>query len=250
MGVGASVTVTVLGSSDAFCSGGHPHVAYLVESAQSTFLMDSGPTLLLAMKQRGLDPAKLDFAVISHMHGDHFAGLPFLLLEYTYEAPRSRPFLIVGPPGIEERIWNLFRALYSDISRDVLPFELQFQEMEPDTTFRVGDVDVLAVRVPHQDEEVSLAYRFTVAGKQIVYSGDSPWIDRFIDLSADADLFVCECTAYEKPMGRHVEWTTFKHVLPKLRCRRLVLTHLGREMRAHAAELGVECATEGLKIEL
>src|SRR6266478_6724719 len=99
----AKLDVTVLGAADAFCSGAHLNAAYLFETSGATFLVDCGPTILVAMKQRAIDTTCLDFAIISHLHGDHFAGLPFLLLEYMYENPRHRPFLIVGPPGIEER---------------------------------------------------------------------------------------------------------------------------------------------------
>ena len=79
--------VTILGSSDAFCSGGHPHATYLVETRRATFLVDCGPTILLSLKQRRIETGCIDFVVISHMHGDHFGGLPFLLLEYIYESP-------------------------------------------------------------------------------------------------------------------------------------------------------------------
>src|SRR5262245_38603902 len=124
--------LTVLGSSDAFCSGAHPNAAYLFRSARSTFLVDCGPTTLLAMKQYHIDTTSIDFVVVSHMHGDHFAGLPFLLLEYMYENPRERPFVIAGPEGIEERVWTLFRTLYSDVHSKALPFELRFEVLVPE----------------------------------------------------------------------------------------------------------------------
>jgi len=127
-----TLEITVLGSSDAFCSGAHLNAAYLFRTARSTFLVDCGPTTLLGLKQRTIDTGCLDFAVVSHMHGDHFAGLPFLLLEYMYENVRERPFLIVGPEGIEERVWTLFRTLYSDVHSKKLPFELRFEELVPE----------------------------------------------------------------------------------------------------------------------
>lgn len=245
---GVKLDVTILGSSDAFCSGGHPHAAYLVETDRSTFLVDCGPTILLALKQQKIDTASIDFVVISHMHGDHFAGLPFLLLEYIYERPRTRPFLVLGPRGITARVWTLMCTLYPDVLPETLAFTLDFIELEPEQPTTIADVEVHPIRVSHQDADVSLAVRFTVGGKRLLYSGDSLWDDRFIDLARGVDLFLCECTAYEAPMGRHIQWTTLKPLVPLLECRRLVLIHLGREMRAHAAELGVECATEGLKI--
>jgi ribonuclease BN (tRNA processing enzyme) len=244
------VEITVLGSSDAFCSGAHFNAAYLFESAHSTFLVDCGPTVLVAMKQRGIDTSRLDFVVISHLHGDHFAGVPFLLLEYMYERPRQRPFLVVGPAGIEERVWTLFRTMYRDVAARPLPFELRFQELVPERPHTVADVEILPTRVPHQDDDTALALLFDVGGKRVLYSGDTPWIDRFIELARGVDLFLCECTSYSGSMGRHIEFTTLGPLLPRLECRRLVLIHLGREMREHAESLGVECATEGMRISL
>jgi ribonuclease BN (tRNA processing enzyme) len=246
----AKLDVTVLGSADAFCSGAHLNAAYLFETARSTFLVDCGPTVLFAMKSHGIETDRLDFVIISHLHGDHFAGLPFLLLEYMYERPRQRPFLIVGPPGIEARVWTLFRTLYSDVGSHALPFELRFHELIPEQPSTIAEVEILPIRVPHQDEDTALAMRLDLQGKRVLYSGDTPWIDRFLDLARGVDLFLCECTAYECSMGRHIEFTTLQPLLPRLGCRRLVLIHLGREMREHAAALGVECATEGMVIHL
>jgi ribonuclease BN (tRNA processing enzyme) len=240
--------VTILGSSDAFCSGGHPHATYLVETRQATLLVDCGPTVLLSLKRQGVDTASIDFVVISHMHGDHFGGLPFLLLEYLYERPRTRPFTVYGPRGIRERVETLMRALYPDVLPEKLGFQLDFVELEPERRITVADLELHPVRVPHQDEDVSLAVGFASGGKRMLYSGDSPWDDRFLELARGVDLFLCECTAYEESMGRHIQWTTLKPLVPKLGCKRLVLIHLGRDMRAHCGELGVECATEGLKI--
>jgi ribonuclease BN (tRNA processing enzyme) len=245
-----TVDITVLGSGDAFCSGGHFHAAYLFQTRDATFLVDCGPTILAAMKQRGLDTAQLDFAVISHMHGDHFGGLPFLVLEYMFERRRDRPFLVLGPPGIESRFWELFRALYRDVAPEKLPFELRFRELQPDTTSDVERVRIHPVRVPHQIVDTALALLFEIDGRRVLYSGDSPWFDRFIELARDVDLFLCECTAYDDSMGRHIEYRTLRPRLSELRARRLVLVHLGREMREHAAEMQVECATEGMTIHL
>jgi ribonuclease BN (tRNA processing enzyme) len=245
-----AVRITVLGAADAFCSAGHLNATYLFETARSTFLVDCGPTVLAAMKRRGLDTARIDFVVISHLHGDHFGGLPFLLLEYMYERPRTRPLVVLGPPGIEERVWTVFRALYADVERGGLDFALRFEELVPECPASIADLRVLPVRVPHQVADVALALQLEIDGKRVLYSGDSPWIDRFVELAAGADLFLCECTAYETSMGRHICYRELEPLLPKLGCRRLVLIHLGREMRAHAAEIAAECAVEDMVITL
>jgi len=242
--------ITVLGSSDAFCSGGRLNAAYLFRAAGSSFLVDCGPTTLFALKQRGVDTGCLDFVIVSHMHGDHFAGLPFLLLEYMYENPRTRPFVIAGPADIEQRVWTLFETLYSDVHSTALPFALRFVELVPEQPTMIADVTVLPTRVPHQVEETSLALQLLAAGRRVLYSGDTPWVERFVELARGADLFLCECTAYQRSMGRHIEYEHLRTVLPRIAAKRLVLMHLGRDMRDHAASLGVECATEGLVIRL
>lgn len=245
-----AMRITVLGAGDAFCSGGEPNAAYLFETGAATFVLECGPTVLLSMKRKGIDTASLDFAVVSHLHGDHFGGLPFLLLEYTYERPRERPFLIVGPPGVERRVRKLFRVLYRDVTAKPLPFEVRFLELKEETPVVVGGVEIFPVRVPHQVEDTALALRFAVAGRRVLYSGDTPWIDRLLELARDVDLFLCECTGFSDTMGRHLEYETVRRFAPRFACRRLVLVHLGREMREHVAEIDFECAREGMIIEV
>src|SRR5437667_3759062 len=143
------VRVTVLGSGDAFGSGGRLHSAYLVESPPHTFLLDCGPSILQAMKQCGRDPGAVDFVLLSHLHGDHFGGVPFLFMEYRYEEPRSRPFAVYGPPGAERRVRGLFAALYEHIAAEPLPFAVRYEELAAGAARTVEGVRVLPFVVPH-----------------------------------------------------------------------------------------------------
>jgi ribonuclease BN (tRNA processing enzyme) len=78
----------VLGCGDAFGSGGRHQSAYLFEASDRLFLLDCGPTALLAMKRAGFAPRDLDAIILSHLHGDHFGGLPFFMIEYLYQQKR------------------------------------------------------------------------------------------------------------------------------------------------------------------
>jgi ribonuclease BN (tRNA processing enzyme) len=224
-----AVRVTILGSGDAYGSGGRLHSAYLIEAPGTTFLLDAGPTVLQGLKRIGRDSATIDYVVLSHLHGDHFGGVPFLLLEYRYERPRTRPFTVYGP-------------------RDTFP--LRFEELTPRTPRTIGGVRFLPFPVPHVSELLCFGLRIEVAGRTIVYSGDSAWTEDFVAQSRGADLFICECSTYETRLDLHIAYPELAARAKDLGCRRLLLSHLGSEVLHHAAELSLECATDGMTIEL
>src|SRR5215468_6171657 len=121
--------MTVLGSGDAFGAGGRFHSAYLVEAPAAAFLLDCGPSILQAAKRLQWDLARLDAVMLTHLHGDHFGGVPFLFMEYRYETPRTRPLTIYGPEGTERRVRALFAALYEHTAAQPLPFPVEYREL-------------------------------------------------------------------------------------------------------------------------
>ena len=248
--VGQVVRVTVLGSGDAFGSGGRLHSAYLVEAPGRTFLLDCGPTVLQSLKRSGRDPGAVDFVLLSHLHGDHFGGVPFLFMEYRYEEPRSRPLAVYGPPGTERRVRGLFAALYERIASEPLPFAVRYEELGAGTAHTLDGVRVLPFVVRHVKELLAFGYRIEVDGRTIVYSGDSAWTEEFVAQSRGADLFLCECSTYETRVGIHISYPEIAARARDLGCRRLVLSHLGSEPLAHLDELTLECARDGMTLDL
>lgn len=239
----------ILGCGDAFGSGGRNQSAYLVEAGDRRFLLDCGPTTLLAMKRAGIDPRRLDVVIISHLHGDHFGGLPFLFIEFLYQTPRDRPLHIAGPPGTEEKVYHLFRLMYGGSTASELP-PVDYHILQPGISAVIEGVEVLPFRVPHQTHEISLGLKIQCAGKQILFSGDSAWSELFIEHAVGVDLFLCECSFYDQSAGNHVRYVELLNDLPRLDCKKLVLTHMGEEMLARRKELAVTVAEDGMVIEI
>jgi ribonuclease BN (tRNA processing enzyme) len=245
----SALGVTVLGAGDAFASGGRLQAGYVIEAAGSHILMEAGPTLLPAMKRSGISPADLDFVLISHLHGDHFAGLPFLMLEYMWESPRKRILTIAGPRHLEQRTRVLFHNMYPSMDTHSLMRKLRFVELEAGRTARVGPARVATIRTPHTKPDVSLALRLTVGGKSLAFSGDSGWTDALVELSAGADLFLCECTYFESDhLDFHLNYPVIERNRGRFTAKRMILTHLGREVLARQREIGMEMATDLMKI--
>lgn len=243
--------VTVLGAGDAFASGGRFQAGYVVEAAGSHILMEAGPTLLPAMKQSGLSPADLDLVLISHLHGDHFAGLPFLMLEYMWESPRKRILTVAGPHHLEQRTRALFRNMYPSMDTHPLMRKLRFVELEAGRTVRVGPARVATIRTPHTKPDVSLGLRLSIGGKSLAFSGDSGWTDELLGLSAGADLFLCECTYFESDhLDFHLNYPIIERNRSRFTPKRMILTHLGREVLARKREIGMEMATDLMKISV
>src|SRR5207302_8674683 len=103
-GAMGQVTVRFLGCGDAFGSGGRFQTCFLVRSDTARFLIDCGASSLIAMNRFGVDPAEIDLILLSHLHGDHYGGLPFFLLDAQILRRRTRPLVIAGPPGLRKRL--------------------------------------------------------------------------------------------------------------------------------------------------
>ena len=245
-----TTTLTCLGPSDPFRSPGRHRAGYLLDTPQGCVLLDAGPSVLSALKSLRRRPTEVDAVVLSHLHGDHFGGVAFLILEFCYEAPRERPLLVVGPPDTERRVFELYHALYAEMRGKALPFEMRFVEMGDGSVTEVADARIESFRVPHQETAVSLGHRVLAGGATVAYSGDTAWTPDLLRHSRGADLFVCECTTFESEVPRHVRYLDIAANRKSFDCRRLLLTHLGREMRERSGEIPEELANDGLKLVL
>lgn len=249
--VAAPPVVTVLGAGDAFSSHGRFMSGYLIEAEANRILMECGPTTLTALKRAAFNPADIDLVLISHLHGDHFGGLPFLFLEYMWESPRRTMLTIAGPRHLEERSWRLFRTMYPRSEIERIARKIRFVVIGPGDSARFGPMRVAAIRTPHMTGDKSLAYRIAVGGRTIVFSGDSGWTDELFSFSAGADLFLCECTYFESAQLKfHINYPELLEKRDRLQVKRLVLTHLGREVLDRAPEIKLEMARDGMKIEV
>lgn len=252
--VEGGLELTFLGTGDAFASHGRFQSGYMIEAADSKILMDPGPTALCAMKRGGFKPADVDIILVSHLHGDHFGGLPFLLLEYVYESPRSTKLVIAGPRHIEERTWRLFNTMFPGTKPDLpkLVGRLKFVVLEPGCDLKVGPIRLAAMRTPHmKPPEASLALRLGVNNRTVVFSGDSGWTDQMVSFSAGADLFLCECTYFDSTdLDFHMNYPLLSANRDQFNVGRMILTHIGREVLDRIGDIKLEMAQDGMKVRV
>jgi ribonuclease BN (tRNA processing enzyme) len=239
-----------VGCGDALGSGGRFNTCFHVTGARVNFLIDCGASSLPALKRLGIAREAIDLILITHFHGDHFGGLPFLLLDAQFTR-RSRPLVIAGPAGIETRLANLMEALFEHSSKTKPRFDLSIVALEPEQSRTFGEVEVTPYPVVHGESGGPfLAYRVEAEGRVIAYSADTEWTDTLIPAARGADLFIAEAYYYDKIVRNHLSLKTLEAHLPEINAKRLVLTHMSDDMLARLHELPYTAAHDGMAVEL
>jgi ribonuclease BN (tRNA processing enzyme) len=83
-----------------------------------------------------------------------------------------------------------------------------------------------------------------------LFSGDSLWTERFVELADGVDLFLCECSFFYEQPGMHVNYQALSADLCRMGCKQLVLTHLGEEMLSHRNGITTLVAEDGMVLEI
>jgi ribonuclease BN (tRNA processing enzyme) len=245
--------LTIVGSGDAFGSGGRFNTCFMVEALERKLLLDCGASSLVALKARGIDIGAIDGVILSHLHGDHFGGLPFLLLDARFGGGRTRPLTIVGPPGTRERLDAAMEVFFPRSSKTAWKFELRVGEIAPGVPDEVLGLAVRTAEVVHQSGAPSTAVRIADGAKVLAYSGDTEWTEALIPIAEGADLFVMECYDYSRDLPGHMSFARLTAERARLRARRIMLTHMNPTMLARQDEAraaGFLVAEDGLVVEI
>ena len=104
--------VTFLGSGDAFGSGGRLQTCILVAASTGKFLIDCGASSMIAIRKFDVNPNEISQIVLTHLHGDHFCGLPFFLLDAQMISKRTEPLTIIGPLGTKARLLSAMDVMF------------------------------------------------------------------------------------------------------------------------------------------
>ncbi|MFN3231570.1 MAG: MBL fold metallo-hydrolase [Alphaproteobacteria bacterium] len=239
-----------IGSGDAFGSGGRFNTCFRVERPGGAFLIDCGASSMVAMRQQGIDPNSIGTIFISHLHGDHFGGLPFFILDAQFYSKRREPLTLIGPPGFEKRLMEAMEVFFTGSSAATRKFDTIVHEVAPDETLDINGVTVMAVEVNHACGAPPLGLRLTCDGKTIAYSGDSEWTDALIRLGRDADLFIVEALTYERKISQHLDYASVLENEERIGAERIILTHFGPDMLSRLGDAKHEVAEDGKVVEV
>jgi len=242
--------VQILGCGDAMGSGGRLQTCFSLRRGKQRVLVDCGATAMMAIRRFGIDPLEIDLILISHLHGDHFGGLPFFLLDARLVSRRQKPLVIAGPPGLEARLWRVMETFYSGSTKARQRFEVRFEELVADETLDLGLVQVTAIEVVHQSGAPAYGLRVQWDDRCFAYSGDTEWTEALLAIARQADLFICESAFFDRQIPNHMPYATLVQRRADLECKHMLLTHLSQEMLERVGDLEIDCAEDGQVLRL
>jgi len=244
--------LTILGVRSPYPQAGRATVGYLLEQAGTGLLLDAGFGIYRRLSEEGLFP-RLDGILLSHLHYDHCADLPAIILGATVDQGREGKIPVFLPPGESERLNNwLTTCAFTFVLDFVNPVELPFGVT---TTF--GELRVTL----HQGQH-SLPSAITTAvggDRRLVYTGDTGDCPALRTALAGADLALAEVSVLspsEAAAKGHLSPSGLGEIARGSAVRRLVLTHFMRGIDPEALAREVESAygrppeiaQEGLRI--
>lgn len=237
--------IKCLGSGDAFGSGGRCNTSFYIRTDASGILLDCGASTLIAMKREKLSTDDIDVVVISHLHGDHFGGLAFLLCEITALNTRSKPLTIIGPPDVEARSRQALECFFPGVALKA-DSAIRFTTYTTEEKLTLDSLQLTPYAAIHSPQTHPHSLRLVADQKVVAYSGDTEWTEDLLRVSKGADLFICEASTYESSIKHHLSVKQVLDQIDRVDAKRIVLTHLSEEALKHTNEIPLTVAADGM----
>ena len=186
--------LVLLGTGDSFCSDGRGSTSILIDGS-ARILLDCPPQIVYALRSNGYSPNEVNYALVSHTHGDHVVGLVFLAECLLY---KDRGILeIYGPKGLKHLVYGLYHMLFprADLSK-VLNFLPDLSGF-PFTCTKAKGV--------HSPPDT--IYRIEIDGTTLVYSGDTMHDDLY-KIAKKADYLIHEAAETNVAVARRLKHST------------------------------------------
>lgn len=226
----AGLTLTFLGSGDAFGSGGRLQTCMHVDvGIGCKFLIDCGATAMIGIRKFNIEPNEITNIFISHMHGDHFAGICFFILDAQLVSKRTQPLTIFLPTGGKDKLITAMDTLFPGSYSSPKKFALEIIEMAPEEKYNKDGIEIITYQVNHSGLDAR-ALRISAGERTVAYSGDTQWDDKLIDCAAGADLFITEAYSFDRKVKFHLDLASLKENIDKIQAKQYLLTHMSAEM--------------------
>ena len=230
--------VVILGSGNAFGHGNQFQSSHYIEFEEKhKLLLDCGPTILQALQSSDVNVDDLQYLLNSHLHGDHMAGIPFLLLHYKYILKRfTNPLQILGPPGLKDQLMNLLTGNYPNL---LSPEENLFNVQEILVNEEIKILDSIAIR-SYEAHHIPNAFGYTIqySTLKVIYSGDNKLDANQIKQFKNGTVLIHELSTLHSTEGGHTSWDLMKDYVDEIlnNVNKIIAVHTNLEVRNESEE--------------
>lgn len=217
------IELLFLGSGNAFAQR-RAYGSFLVDGR---ILFEAAPTTLPALREMGKPLEEIRYLFISHFHGDHCFGLPFIFLDHYFMTRRKKPLTIIGPKGIKKLAHTLIDLAFPDTRRRYAHnFPVEYLEVSSGKKYALEGITFEVWKMYHGAMN-SLGFHLTYKKKRLAYCGDTGHCPSLLKLVQDAHIAVLEMTAIAGDYPFHLNRKNILDIRRQLPPRvPLILTHL------------------------
>jgi ribonuclease BN (tRNA processing enzyme) len=206
---------------DPMCSG--PATAIVVNGIP--YLVDFGPGVIrraAAAYQKGVlafgsGVSNLRTVFLTHLHADHTAGYPDLILT-PWIMGRKAPLEVYGPKGIKAMTKHVLKAWELDIANRVDGMErgapsgcrVNAHEIDAGPIYTDVNIRVTAFAVNHGEMDDAFGFRFETADKTIVISGDTAPTAAVVENCGDCDVLIHEAYSQQTYDRVSRKWQAYR----------------------------------------
>ncbi len=236
----------ILGTGTSIPSLERGSAAYLLSVRNSLILIDAGPSVVRRLLEYGHSVDMIDIVILTHFHVDHSADLSTFLFACNYgAAPREKPLLLVGGPGMH-RFYRGLLAIYPWLTPK--SYKLTVKSL-PKGTLETGGFMIESAGMNHNPESIGVRIS---RDRSMTFSGDTDYTRKLGKLARHTDLLVTECAFPEKKAKGHMNLDTLRRVVEEAQPRRVILSHLYPDWKAYGGVMYAPylLGVDGLEIEL
>ncbi|SFN03981.1 MBL fold metallo-hydrolase [Thermodesulforhabdus norvegica] len=214
------------------CDDRFPNTSFVISARsygneERNILFDCGFSVPMFYWKYFPDPEFLDLIWISHFHGDHFMGLPALLLR-MWEMGRTKPLIVLGQRNIQEVVTEALELAYPGfMSR--FRFSLSFLECEPGKDLELNGLRWAFAETDHSKRNLCVAV--TSPDGTVCYSGDGRPTSESTALAREATLLVHEAFDVKPAVPGHGTVDSALSTAEEAGVKNLALVHLQRDVR-------------------
>lgn len=246
----SGIKVNFLGSGDAFGSGGRLQSCIMIKAKEFQFLMDCGASSMAALRRQDIDPNNIELILVTNLHGDHFGGIPYFIVDAQINRKRTTPLTIAGPAGIADKYAKIMESTFPGTSEMKMKFKLEIAELCEGTPWHHDNLVVTPFPVVHAEGDPHQALRIVCNEKIIAYSGDTEWTESIVPLADGADLLIIEAYFFDKQVKYHLDYQTLLSNIGLLRSKKIIITHMTEDMLARLDQINLGYAEDGKTFEI